>query len=229
MVSDRYVIARRKLAAGLSLAEVRRYHRERLVTETKLARSDWVWLLVMISVGGCFWLGITVTAPQPVSTTNTLRVTLLSAVRDNSTSATATSVETPEDSQVSSLPSVDDSPPTSIPQAVTTPPRSLRQSRDRILSEWQASEATEPQNRRVFNPQFAEKLRNAPPPKAPVEPIELSPDAFGRQAVVLGDKCFRVSKLDDQAMRGMATWEPVSCHPGRRPANEIRLGKLRSN
>jgi hypothetical protein len=128
------------------------------------------------------------------------------------------------------------------PRPSQTLVHSLAASRAQVLAEWtqaQAQEREQEQGRvmpsgegdsggaTVFNPELSRRLQQIPSrtPGA-TEVAHLAPDAFGRQAVVLGDKCFMVQKLDDQAMRGMASWEPVDCRPGRRPVGEIRLEKL---
>lgn len=100
------------------------------------------------------------------------------------------------------------------------------QSKEQLLGEWSPEVGQSVGiGESVFDPQLARRIQTAPVGKATMDSVPLGPDAFGRQAVVIGDQCFRVQKLDDQAMRGLGMWEPVDCHPSR-PQNGIQLKKL---
>lgn len=51
-------------------------------------------------------------------------------------------------------------------------------------------------------------------------------DVNGTQEVVLGDRCFHVAKLDDQAMRGMGVWTRGHCTAPGANKEKIKLGVL---
>ncbi|MDN3639008.1 hypothetical protein QWY82_09335 [Simiduia curdlanivorans] len=51
-------------------------------------------------------------------------------------------------------------------------------------------------------------------------------DVNGVQEVVLGDQCFHVSKLDDQAMRGMGVWTRGHCTAPDAYQEKIKIGVL---
>ncbi|UTA48904.1 hypothetical protein L1F30_04995 [Simiduia sp. 21SJ11W-1] len=148
------------------------------------------------------------------------------AAVNNTRPVVANPSETPAPAPVAAA-----APAQAVREALVPRPRfNLADSKARALSGWvpqTSAPATQPSP--VFDAALSARIQAAPRGRAPLDAVPLAPDAFGRQAVVIGDKCFRVQKLDDQALRGMASWEPVACAPKRRSSPVIDLSKRRRN
>ena len=239
----RYVLAKRRarlpLVSGLTAWAARGYHQRRLADAPALAPAPGraqlsLWLLGVVLVA-CLALLRREQQPQPVLTP-LLQLRLQPAARAVKPAEPA---KGPGDQTViSSQERVVSDLSEDRPRPADAPVRSLTDSRALVMAEWTHAQAQE-QGRAttsgegggngatVFNPGLSRRLEQIPSrTPVPTEAAHLAPDAFGRQAVMMGDKCFMVQKLDDQAMRGMASWEPVDCRPGRRSSGEIRLEKL---
>lgn len=117
------------------------------------------------------------------------------------------------------------------PVLVEGAPSSIRASQSEALRAWRPS-VVDPQDTytgsgAVFDPRFARSLNLAAPARSTaIDARAELPNLHGEQQVIVGDRCFTVTKLDDQAMRGMASWTRGLCQSPSAKANKITLGKL---
>lgn len=227
-----------KRAAGLRRA-IRAYHEARLFEELPAPAAPWrLWLLgcvltaALLGLLHALWLGAR-PAPLPELAAPSLKV----SVRVPPVAAEIAAVPTPPEPKVAAPVTASDKKvtqkePVETRVLVQSRRRSLAASRAAAMADWQPAlpdPGPTAAGKRVFNPALAARLDQiAAPVTRGTEALALGPDAFGRQAVIIGDRCFQVQKLDDQALRGMAAWEPVDCRPGQRGPG-IRLGKLRGD
>lgn len=226
-----------KRTAGLRRA-LRAYHRARLIEAPPPARAPWrIWLLGCILFAALF-MGVNALWPGQGAAQLTERVAGSLRVDVRQVAATdavpaAQPVPEPTLPPPAAVPAKSAGRTRPEPQTILRPkPRSLAESRAEAMAEWQSTLAESgptAAGKKVFNPALAARLDQiAAPVIRSTEAFALAPDAFGRQAVIIGDRCFQVEKLDDQALRGMAAWEPVSCQPGGQ-APSIQLRKLRAD
>ncbi|BFM10876.1 hypothetical protein R50072_10290 [Simiduia litorea] len=113
---------------------------------------------------------------------------------------------------------------------------SIAESKAAVLQAWSdtyvGQEVTQPGPHQgqgtVFDAAFNNRLSQIEPGRvAPTAAVgTLLADVNGVQEVVIGDKCFQVSKLDDQAMRGMGVWTRGLCAPPGANEQKIKIGVL---
>lgn len=137
-------------------------------------------------------------------------------------------VEQPEPIETQTTPS----PVATRPEPAARSTVSLLSAKEALLQNWQMPEAgLSPEESfhrgTVVDLNLARKLAQIEPGRLVQHgQINAMADVNGLQEVIIGDHCFQVSKLDDQAMRGMGAWTRGLCHTSDSKRNKIEIRVL---